>query len=172
MYRPDPAITAGKVTLSIDTSNYTTSVAAVDADGNIVADERQLLKVDQGERGLRQSQALFQHIVALPELIKKVTDIIHKKNLRICAVAASDRPRPVEGSYMPVFLAGDGYARVISDTLGVPLYEFSHQDGHIMSGIRSCEGYDLLEKEFISVHLSGGTTEILKSSYNGSMGNF
>ena len=57
--------------LGIDTSNYKTSVAVIDADGNIVCDHRQLLKVKQGERGLRQSDALFQHVENLPELIKK-----------------------------------------------------------------------------------------------------
>lgn len=64
---------------------------------------------------------------------------------------------------MPVFLAGEGYAKVVADTLGVPLYEFSHQDGHIMAGIYSSGSFELLENDFISVHLSGGTTEILKA---------
>jgi len=150
--------------LGIDTSNYTTSVCAID-NGKIIS-KRKILDVKTGERGLRQSDGVFQHMKNLPLLYKSLCEEINPS--RICAVGVSTRPRSVEGSYMPVFLAGDGYARVISDTLGVPLYEFSHQDGHIMSGIRSCEGYDLLEKEFISVHLSGGTTEILKSSYNGS----
>lgn len=67
---------------------------------------------------------------------------------------------------MPVFLAGEGYAKVVANTLGVPLYEFSHQDGHIMAGIYSSGSFELLENDFISVHLSGGTTEILKSRYN------
>ena len=68
---------------------------------------------------------------------------------------------------MPVFLAGEGYAKVVANTVGVPLYEFSHQDGHIMAGIYSSGSFELLENDFISVHLSGGTTEILKSRYNG-----
>ena len=58
--------------LGIDTSNYTTSAAAVDSCGNIISDRRKLLKVKQGERGLRQSDALFQHIANLPEIIENI----------------------------------------------------------------------------------------------------
>ena len=36
-----------------------------------------------------------------------------------------------------------------------------------MAGIYSCSAFDLLEKPFLSVHLSGGTTEILRSEYKG-----
>ena len=36
-----------------------------------------------------------------------------------------------------------------------------------MAGIYSSGSFELLENDFISVHLSGGTTEILKSRYNG-----
>lgn len=149
--------------LGIDTSNYTTSVCAVD--GDKIISRRQILDVRKGERGLRQSDGVFQHMKNLPLLYKSLCEEINPS--QIGAVGVSTRPRSVEGSYMPVFLAGEGYARVIADTLNVPLYEFSHQDGHIMAGVRSCNGYDLLEKDFISVHLSGGTTEILKSRYNG-----
>lgn len=149
--------------LGIDTSNYTTSVCAIDGDS--IISRRKILDVRKGERGLRQSDGVFQHMKNLPELYKSLCVEINPSE--ICAVGVSTRPRSIEGSYMPVFLAGEGYARVVADTLNVPLYEFSHQDGHIMAGIRSCGGYDLLEKDFISVHLSGGTTEILKSCYNG-----
>ena len=92
-----------KYILGIDTSNYKTSVAVVDEDYNVVYDGRMFLKVKEGERGLRQSEALFQHIQNLPQLIEKIpVDLEH----RLDAVAWSDRPRPVEGSYMPVFNAG------------------------------------------------------------------
>lgn len=149
--------------LGIDTSNYTTSVCAV-SDTEIIS-KRKILDVRQGERGLRQSDGVFQHMKNLPLLYKSLCEEINPSE--IAAVGVSTRPRSVEGSYMPVFLQGEGYARVIAQTLGVDLYEFSHQDGHIAAGIRSCNGYDLLNDEFISVHLSGGTTEILKSRYNG-----
>lgn len=149
-------------TLGFDTSNYTASAAWTDgyADKNI----RQLLYVKEGERGIRQSDGVFQHMKLMPRLFERLSAEIDMRDIK--AVGVSTRPRTVDGSYMPVFLAGMGYASVISASLGVPMYEFSHQDGHIMAGIYSCNGFELLEKDFLSVHLSGGTTEILKSRYN------
>lgn len=146
--------------LGFDTSNYTTSVASCgDAENNV----RSLLDVKKGERGLRQSDALFQHIKKLPELFGELSGRLDMS--AVGAVGVSEKPRRVEGSYMPVFLAGHGFAKVCADALGVPLYTFSHQEGHIMAGIYSCGDLSLLEKEFISVHLSGGTCEILLSKY-------
>lgn len=156
------------ICLGFDTSNYTTSVAAYGKD--TVISERRLLEVKHGERGLRQSTALFQHIKALPEIYARVIDRIDLD--RITAVGADIRPRSCEGSYMPVFLAGKGYAEVAAKSLGADIFEFSHQDSHIMAGIYSAEAFQLLEKPFLSVHLSGGTTEILVSEYkNGSFEN-
>ncbi len=149
--------------LGIDTSNYTTSVAVVGEKG--VINCRKILDVRQGERGLRQSDGVFQHMKNLPLLYKDVCKDINPRD--IAAVGVSTRPRSIEGSYMPVFMAGYGYAQVIAETLGVELYEFSHQDGHIMAGILSCDEYELLERKFLSLHLSGGTTEILKTAYGG-----
>lgn len=149
--------------IGIDTSNYTDSVAAVY--GEAVISERRLLPVKEGERGIRQSDGVFHHMKLLPELFSELAGKIDIK--KVAAVGVSTRPRNAEGSYMPVFLAGEGYARVISDALGVPLYRFSHQDGHIMAGIYSCGAEELLSGEFLSVHLSGGTTEILKSRFIG-----
>ena len=149
--------------LGIDTSNYTTSVAAV-TDGGFVS-RRRLLPVKKGERGLRQSDGVFHHMKILPELFHELAAETDLKDA--AAVGVSVKPRNAEGSYMPVFLAGKGYAQVIAETLGVPLFEFSHQDGHIMAGIFSGGFYELTENEFLSVHLSGGTTEILKTHYTG-----
>lgn len=150
-------------TLGFDTSNYTTSVAWTDGetDHNI----RQLLYVKEGERGIRQSDGVFQHMKLMPQMFNKLSELVNIKSVK--AIGVSTRPRTVEGSYMPVFLAGEGYARVVADTLGVPLYEFSHQDGHVMAGIYSCNAFELLDGDFLSVHLSGGTTEILTSRYEG-----
>lgn len=150
-------------TLGFDTSNYTASTAWTDGIAN--KNIRQLLYVKEGERGIRQSDGVFQHMKLIPELFERLSAQIDMNDVK--AVGVSTRPRTVEGSYMPVFLAGEGYARVVSNTLGVPLYEFSHQDGHVMAGIYSCGCFELLEKDFLSVHLSGGTTEILKSRYEG-----
>ncbi len=148
--------------LGIDTSNYTASAAAV---GDAVYSERQLLYVKTGERGIRQSDGVFQHMKLLPEVYGRLAEKVDLKN--VAAVGVSAKPRNVNGSYMPVFLAGLGFARVVADTLNVPLFEFSHQDGHIMAGIFSSGTLELSENAFLSVHLSGGTTEILKSRYSG-----
>lgn len=147
--------------LGFDTSNYTTSVSAV-GDG-FVKNERKILDVPEGKRGVRQSDAVFTHMKMLPQLYERIVDTVDLSE--VAAVGVSTQPRRVEGSYMPVFLAGVGYAKVVSKTLNVPMFEFSHQDGHIMAGAMKSE--ELLKSEFLSVHLSGGTTEILKSRYNG-----
>jgi len=150
-----------EIFIGIDTSNYTTSVSAYS--GGKIISERRVLPVEKGGRGLRQSNALFEHIKALPELYKKLTSQIDTN--KISAVGVSFRPRNIDGSYMPVFLAGEGYAGVIADTLNVPLYKFSHQEGHIAAAVAVDNLADYLEKPFLSAHLSGGTCEILKTEY-------
>ena len=112
--------------VGIDTSNYTTSVALIDEDENIIFDKRRMLDVKKGERGLRQQEALFQHVNNLPALIEIV--INDDTRDKIGAVSFSSRPRPVDGSYMPCFLAGQGTARAVAAALGVPCFEYSHQE--------------------------------------------
>ena len=110
-----------KCVLGIDTSNYTTSVAIVDDNYNIIADERKKLTVKQGDRGLRQSNALFQHIENIPELIYDA----FSKNIEGCEltlVSVSSKPRPLEGSYMPVFKAGISAGNLINDDQKVGRY--------------------------------------------------
>ena len=148
--------------LGIDTSNYTTSVALC---GDKEANIRKIIEVKMGERGIRQSDGVFLHLKELPHQIESLDADLHD----ITAVGVSTKPRNQEGSYMPVFMAGSGFARVIAKTLGVPLFETSHQDGHIMAGLVSCDQEGLINEEFTAVHLSGGTTEILSCKYeNGS----
>lgn len=149
------------VTLGIDTSNYTTSAAIYGNDEFRMC--RKILDVKMGMRGIRQSEGVFIHNRELPIMLEKLLCDTEKPS----AVGVSTRPRSVDGSYMPVFTVGHGYARAVAAALKVPIYEFSHQDGHIMAGIYSAKCFDLLERPFISVHLSGGTTEILSSRFNG-----
>lgn len=144
--------------LGIDTSNYTTSVAIVDEAFNIIGDSRKILEVRPGERGLRQSQALFEHIGNLPGVLERLK--IGEKKLSIHCVAFSQRPRPAEGSYMPVFKAGEAVAKSIAETLQVPCYGFSHQEGHVEAA-RLRSGYSGAGV-FLSLHLSGGTTEVIQ----------
>ncbi len=144
--------------LGIDTSNYTTSLAITDINGAIAADERKLLTVKQGERGLRQSHALFQHMENIPDMLLELFGRIDKN--RIGAVSASNRPRPIEGSYMPVFKAGVNYGRIMAASLGVPFFGFSHQEGHL-EAVK--HGSSLSEEaEYLAYHLSGGTCELLR----------
>lgn len=143
--------------LGFDTSNYTTSVAVFDGERGL--NVSRLLDVEQGSLGLRQSDALFAHIKRLPELTDRLfSDLGHGE---IAAVGVSSRPRAVEGSYMPCFLAGLSQARVLGTVLGVPVYEFSHQQGHIAASLFSSEHMELMSAPHLAWHLSGGTTELL-----------
>ena len=143
--------------LGFDTSNYTTSIAAFDGkDGTNVS---RLLDVQPGALGLRQSDALFSHVKRLPELAEQLFEVLGDS--KIDAVGVSTRPRAVEGSYMPCFLAGESQARVLSAALQVPLFCVSHQQGHIAAALWSAGRLELMEQPFLSWHLSGGTTELL-----------
>lgn len=157
-----------KYFLGIDTSNYRTSAAVCDAGGVPVRSVRRLLDVKDGERGLRQSDALFAHVKALPEIMKEIGEY------PLYAVGYSKTPRDCEGSYMPCFLAGEAVASGIAALTGVPLYPFSHQAGHFRAAIYSFnsendKGAGNIGKisgisengRFIAFHLSGGTTEAL-----------
>lgn len=146
--------------LGIDTSNYTTSVAITDDKQNLIADKRLLLNVKTGGLGLRQSEAVFQHIKNFPLLFANLFDKVDKKSIN--TIGVSVKPRPEENSYMPVFLVGLTIAQVLAKTLDIPLIETTHQEGHLMAGIWSC-GQKLI-RDFNAIHISGGTTEVLKVS--------
>lgn len=144
--------------LGLDTSNYTTSAAMFDGEGG--RNQGRLLEVRPGELGLRQSDALFQHVKHLPEVVEA---LLGEEGLgTVQAVGASTRPRAVEGSYMPCFLAGASQGQVLSQVLGVPFYAFSHQQGHLAAAAWSADRLDLLDRPFLAWHLSGGTTELLR----------
>lgn len=142
------------ICLGLDTSNYTTSAAWFD--GSAGDNRGRLLEVPQGTLGLRQSDALFQHVKHLPEVFHAL-GALHG----VGAVGASTRPRAVEGSYMPCFLAGEGQGRVLADTLGVPFVAVSHQQGHLAAAAWSAGRPELLDAPLLAWHLSGGTTELL-----------
>ncbi len=145
--------------LGIDTSNYTTSAALYDTETGEMLQSRRLLTVKEGELGLRQSDAVFQHTINLPDMIDNVTKQLTGK---INSVAVSVSPRDEEGSYMPCFMAGKGAARMIADVTGAEIKYFSHQAGHIAAALYSADALGLLEREFIAFHVSGGTTEAVR----------
>lgn len=145
--------------LGIDTSCYTTSVCLVDESYQILADERIILSVPTGGRGLSQSNMVYQHMRNLPTLFERLAPVLARSTIR--AIAVTDKPRRREDSYMPAFLAGLGYGRSLAAVLHVPLYTISHQENHLLAVLRSlgCVGRDT----FYGIHLSGGTTDILKA---------
>lgn len=145
--------------IGIDTSNYTTSCAACDESGNVFANIRVPLPVAKGERGLRQSDAVFAHVKNLPSAMEGLREAIRGRT--VAAVGVSDRPRRCEGSYMPCFLSGVAAAQSIAAATDAPLYRFAHQEGHIMAALYSAGKTDLTERKFLAFHVSGGTTEVL-----------
>lgn len=141
--------------LGIDTSNYTTSVALIDGDNKVIQKKR-LLPVKEGERGIRQSDAVFHHTKAYPELLEELLkDVLEP----ITAIGVSVTPTTEKGSYMPCFLVGESVASSLSSALKVPLFKFSHQQGHIAAALYSANKTELFNSKFIAFHVSGGTTD-------------
>lgn len=166
--------------LGIDTSAYTTSVAVLTLDGKRVSDRRIVLSVPPGRRGLRQSEAVFQHVNNLPQVLEQAAG---DAGGTFVAVGASVAPRSHPDSYMPVFRAGESAARSLAAWHGVPFVPVSHQDGHIWAGLWSArpagtesavasddslaEPSDAIAwadvDDVIVLHASGGTTELFRA---------
>ncbi|PSR24200.1 MAG: peptidase M22 [Sulfobacillus acidophilus] len=142
--------------LGIDTSAYTTSVAAVFQSGRYF-EARRLLPVPVGARGLRASDAVFYHNQHLPRLVEEVVTQTDRADL--VAISVSTKPRPIEKSYLPCFVAGKAVGRSLAALASVPVFSTTHQEGHIRAGIA---GSGLtVQREFLVWHVSGGTTELL-----------
>lgn len=146
--------------VGFDTSNYTTSLSLADADGTLVCNLKKLLPVPAGQKGLRQSDAVFEHTRQLPQLLSELRPFLAGR--RILAVGCSTKPRDAEDSYMPCFLAGVNAATAFASACGADMFPFSHQQGHIMAAIHGTDERDrFLTSPFIAFHVSGGTTEAL-----------
>lgn len=145
------------LSIGIDTSCYTTSVACTDGK-SIVFSKGAMLSVAFGDRGLRQSEGLFQHVKQLPPLLRELLSNIDKADVACVAVSAS--PTAVPDSYMPVFLAGLGQAETLAAALDVPMIRADHQSGHIRAALYGNETL-LDQNRFFAVHISGGTTDLL-----------
>ncbi len=144
--------------LGIDTSNYTTSAAKYEPESSTVCHRRKLLPVQEGELGLRQSDALFHHVRQLPEVLGSLMEGEGERPLAVCV---SDRPRSLPDSYMPCFLAGKTVGQAVAQVNGIPCYTTSHQNGHLAAALLSAGRMDLAEKPFLAFHVSGGTFEVL-----------
>ena len=146
-----------RLCLGFDTSNYTTSAAVFDG---VAGENRgELLTVPEGALGLRQSDALFQHVKRLHLMVEELR--ADGALGEIAAVGDSTRPREAEGSYMPCFLVGEGQGRSLAAALDVPFFPCSHQQGHIAAAAWSAGHEELLDRPHLAWHLSGGTTELL-----------
>ncbi|MBR5110521.1 MAG: O-sialoglycoprotein endopeptidase [Clostridia bacterium] len=140
--------------LGLDTSCYTTS-AALCAPGKTPWQERRLLPVPAGERGLRQSEAVFAHVRQIPDVLLPLLQNVSEPVSCVCASAS---PRDGEDSYMPVFQVGVSHGKALAAALNVPFFTTTHQRGHIAA---AKYGTGLTEERFIALHLSGGTTDVL-----------
>ncbi len=153
--------------LGLDTSYYTTSAALVDTTGARLADARRPVAVPAGARGLAQSEAVFRHLLSLPEVLEQAlaaaSEAAGGLPVRVAAVAATVAPRPEMGSYMPVFKVAEGFGRSLAATLGVPMVPVTHQEGHLRAGLETSEAGRVLAagKRLLALHLSGGTSELL-----------
>lgn len=147
------------VFLGIDTSNYTTSVAAYDSETGEMIFEKLLLQVSENSCGLRQSDAVFLHVKQLGDVASKVLSQIDALPV---AVGFSAFPCDNEGSYMPCFLVGKMVAQCLKSAYKIPAFEFSHQRGHIAAALYSVDKLDLIKNEFLALHVSGGTTDLIK----------
>lgn len=149
------------LTLGIDTSNYATSLAVFDTDtASVVYDVKRFLPVKEGQLGLRQSDAVFHHTLALPALLEELNAVC---SISLAgSIGVSAKPRPAQGSYMPCFLAGLSAAKAISLSLKAPLVETTHQQGHITAALYACGKPALFHSETLIFHISGGTTELLR----------
>ena len=142
--------------LGIDTSNYTTSLAIYDS--GIILQEKRLLPVREGQLGLRQSDAVFSHIKAIGGLSHA---LMERYLGDIKAVGVSQTPRNEPGSYMPCFLSGVSAAQMTASVMRLPIYYFSHQQGHIAAALYGADKLVLFHSQFVALHVSGGTTECL-----------
>ena len=120
--------------------------------------EKIILSVKEKSCGLRQSDAVFQHVMNLSKVCEKV---LNKINEKPCAVGFSISPCDFEGSYMPCFMVGKMLALSLASAYKVKCYSFSHQRGHIIAALYSANCLELANKPFLAFHISGGTTDLL-----------
>lgn len=160
----DKSAVCGKAYLGIDTSNYTTSAAIYFPESGGMINCKKLLPVEHNQKGLMQSKALFCHVKQLHEVVSDAFSQYYAMGGRIGdikAVCVSAKPRNIQGSYMPVFLAGLSTAHSIAAALNIPCYESAHQIGHVLAALYSAKRLDLIHQRFLAFHVSGGTTEAL-----------
>ncbi|WP_438651389.1 Kae1-like domain-containing protein [Romboutsia sp.] len=145
------------IIIGIDTSCYTTSIAAISLGKKVILNKKVMLEVKENSKGLRQSEGVFQHVNNLGQISNQINELT--KEYRVRGICVSTKPRPVDGSYMPVFNVGYNFGKLCASMIQCPIYETTHQENHIEASLFT---NDIKNKnKFLSVHMSGGTTEIL-----------
>ena len=115
-----------------------------DTAGEVVYAKKRFLPVKPGQLGLRQSDALFHHTTALPEMLHELAQEFDLT--RIDAVGVSQKPRPAEGSYMPCFLAGVNAATAFAAARSIPLIYTTHQQGRAAAALFAARGAEPLRR--------------------------
>ena len=64
------------IIIGIDTSCYTTSIAAISLGKKVILNEKIMLKVKENSKGLRQSEAVFQHVNNLGIISDKIKNLL------------------------------------------------------------------------------------------------
>ena len=123
----------------------------------MVKEWRTLVKVKLGERGIRQSDAFFQHTQVLQQWIDSELQSCVSEIRGVCVAT---RPRPVQDSYMPVFNAGKLVGSAIATAKGIPFLQTSHQEGHYYAARATAKHLTMDFEPLLFFHLSGGTTEL------------
>ena len=151
--------------LGIDTSNYKTSIAVIDHKKHIICDLRRFLTVKQGERGLRQSDALFQHIQNLAGTDgRDAPDVRRQDRCRCVLVSAAPGSR--------ILYAGvSGRKRICKGgrrcDANVPVVAF-FSSGRTYGGDSGLRSLFRPEDRFLACHFSGGTCEGTRRIRDGS----
>ena len=68
------------IILGLDTSCYTTSIAAITLDKEVILNEKIILKVKKDCKGLRQSEAVFQHVNNMGEISQIISEKLKDYN--------------------------------------------------------------------------------------------
>lgn len=153
-----------RMALGLDTSLYKTSCALADEHGRVVHAVSIPLPVAHGALGLRQNDAVFLHVKQLPEALDEA--LSHAGGKMPAAIAVSATPTNAPDSYMPAFLAGTSLATSLGLAWKVPVLKTTHQRGHLRAAMIANPD---VQGQFLAVHLSGGTTDVLLHAEDGSL---
>lgn len=153
--------------LAIETSCDETALALLNLDTKSnnfkVLDHIVYSQIDEHSQygGVVPALAARLHNKKLPVMLQ---EFIHRNGREIDAIAVTVGP-----GLEPSLYVGVNLAKLLAETLGVPLIPVNHMHGHMFSGIlnEQLEGSVPTKYPFIAYTISGGHTElVLVKSYN------